>query len=319
MLPDRNRMSVFEHKLIVVTGKGGVGKTTVAAALGLLGARRGLRTIVVEVGGQHRLPEIFGRAAAKPEIEVELERRLWSVSIDPRAALIEWMEGQLGGRLPARVLGSSNTFQYFVAAAPGAREVVTMGKIWDLTQHRRWATREPGYDLVVFDAPATGHALAMLRAPRTFSAIARVGPVAAQAEHVREALLNPASSSYVAVAQGTEMAVAETIELSSGLRRELGRDLHHVVVNAVLPRRFTPAELHALDRAADDLADATGALAGAAAGAARLAHWQAASQHRQIARLRRHLRGVVTLPFVFAPALDMASLHGFTDGLGKKL
>src|ERR1700756_2187734 len=120
--------SVFDRELLVVSGKGGVGKTTIAAALGLLASARGLRTIVVEVGGQNRLGELFDIPVADPGSESELQQNLWSLSIDPDRALLEWLQS-LGGRVSGRVLASSGTFQYFAAAAPGAKELVTMVKV----------------------------------------------------------------------------------------------------------------------------------------------------------------------------------------------
>ncbi len=257
--------SLLERKLVVVTGKGGTGKTTVACALGLLGARRGLRTIVVELGDQHRLPVLFAghrtdsegprQDFAQPEsrppeagVEVELEAGLWSTSIDPDRALLEWLR-TLAGRLPARMLGASSTFHYFAAAAPGAKELVTMVKLLRLC--------ESAYDLVVLDAPATGHALAMLSSPQTFSTIVRVGPLADQAQGVRDLLGDRARCAYVAVAQGTEMAVTETLELEEGLRRELDRDLDAVLVNGVMPRRFTREEMDRIDKLAPVASGAT--------------------------------------------------------------
>src|SRR5271154_4073376 len=139
--------SLLERKLLVVTGKGGVGKTTVAAALGLLAAERGLRAIVVEVGDQARLPELFGRSAHDAGVETELEEGLWSISIDPDRALLEWLQ-TLGGRVSGRVLASSSTFQYFTAAAPGARELVSMVKIWQLTHGSGRGAHSKGHDLV---------------------------------------------------------------------------------------------------------------------------------------------------------------------------
>ncbi|HWX43824.1 MAG TPA: ArsA family ATPase [Solirubrobacteraceae bacterium] len=244
-----------ERKLIVVTGKGGVGKTTVSAALGLLGARRGLRTIVVEVtggetergaGAAARLAALLDHADPPPHGEEAQLREglLWGLSIDRDRVLAEWLRS-IGGRVSARVLTSSSSFQYLIAAAPGAREMICMVKVWELAQGRRPAGVKDagGYDLVILDAPATGHALAMLRSPRTFSTIARVGPIARQSEQVRELLEDPIRTAYVAVAQATEMAVTETLELREGLRRELGRELDAVVVNGALPRRFQGAEL----------------------------------------------------------------------------
>jgi anion-transporting ArsA/GET3 family ATPase len=342
--------SLLKRNLLVITGKGGVGKTTMAAAIGLLAAERGLRTIVVEVGEQGRLPGLFGLAARQPGSETQLQERLWSISIDPDRALLEWLQS-VGGRVSGRVLASSSTFQYFAAAAPGAKELVSMVKVWELTQGERWRRRAAGYDLVVMDAPATGHALGMLRSPWTFGAIARVGPIAGQSERVRELLQDPALSSYLVVAQGTEMAVTETLELQDGLHRQLGRGLQAVVVNGLLPQRFTAAELRQIaqlngagtparrtggPRGADDgaKADDRAPLAGtarpgqatdaaavtrSAAHAARAVHDRARFQHNQVARLRRRSFEVLAIPFVFGAELDLQAMRGIAEQLGRRL
>lgn len=297
-----------------------MGKTTVATALGLLLARRGRRTIVVEVGEQHRVPDLFG-VAPQPGEEVQVADELWSLSIDPYQALLEWVQTQVGGRVPARVLGSSATFQYFVAAAPGAREVVTMAKVWDLAQTERWRRGRRGFDTVVLDAPATGHALAMLRSPRTFAAIARVGPIANQAARIREFLDDPGYSSYLAVAQAGEMAVSETIELEDRLRHGLGRRLEAVVVNGVLPRRFDGGELDRAEAAAHGLdGHRDGAtVAWSAARAARSLARQSAAQQTQIARLRRHRLRVAAVPFLFRATLDRDAIGTVADHLERRL
>ena len=325
---------MLERKLIVVTGKGGVGKTTVATALGLLAAQRGLRTIVVEVGDQARLPDLFGRAGSPSGVETELQEGLWSISIDPDRALLEWLQ-TLGGRVSGRVLASSSTFQYFAAAAPGAKELVSMIKIWELTQSERWHRRTTAYDLVVLDAPATGHALGMLHSPRTFGAIARVGPIAGQSQRVRELLEDPRRSSYLAVAQGTEMAVTETLELADGLRRQLGREPQAVVVNGLLPQRFTEAELRRIaqlggvepqpvkrgERGVKTRRERTPSseVVRSAALAARAVHNRARSQRKQVARLRRRRFEVLGVPFVFTPELDLAAVKRIAAHLGRKL
>src|SRR5262249_41555159 len=119
--------SLLERKLLVVAGKGGVGRTTIASAIGLLAADRGLNTLVVEVAHRDRLPELFGLAAQGPGIGTELREGLWSLSIAPDRALREWLQA-LGGRISGRLLASSSTFQYFTAAAPGAKELISMVK-----------------------------------------------------------------------------------------------------------------------------------------------------------------------------------------------
>jgi Anion-transporting ATPase len=308
--------SVFERELLVVTGKGGVGKTTTAAVLGLIGARRGLRVIVVELGEQGRLARLFGLPAQEQGRELQLSEDLWSISLDPDRALLEWLQS-IGGALAGRVLGSSTTFQYFAAAAPGAKELVSMVKIWELTQGQRWRRRAEGYDLVVLDAPATGHALGMLHSPWTFGAIARVGPIAGQTREVQALLQDPARSGYLAVAHASEMAVSEALDIQRGLGSQLGRELDAVIVSGTLPRRFSESELEqiaALNGSAGDRE-----LVRAAASAARSVHDRARRQHNQLARLRRRGLHVLSVPFVFTRELDLAELMHMADGLERKL
>jgi hypothetical protein len=327
--------SALDRKLLVVTGKGGVGKTTIAAALGLLAARGGRRTIVVEVGEESRLPRLFGIARPQPGVETVLQERLSSISIDPDRALLEWLQ-VLGGRVSGRVLASSGTFQYFAAAAPGAKELVTMVKIWQLTRGGGRGARSREYDLVVLDAPATGHALGLLGSPHTFGAIARVGPIAGQARELRELLETPSRSAYLAVALATEMAVTEALELQDGLQSRLGRDLEAVVVNALLPRRFSAEEMRkigALEEGVSDGRPSAGdhrhegtpastaedlrAVSAAAARAARAVHDRARFQHNQLARLRRRSFDVVGIPFVWGTQLDLADVDAIATRLAR--
>ncbi len=360
---------MLERRLIVVSGKGGVGKTTVSAALGLLGARRGLRTIVVEVtggeaggeAGMGRLSALLGRPEPPPHgIETQLAEGLWGLAIDRDRVLGEWLRA-IGGRVPARVLTSSSSFQYLIAAAPGAREMITMVKLWELAQGRRPSDRgsrngsaaaaessgnrgsgttaagerggsaaagagdERDYDLIVFDAPATGHALAMLRSPHTFGAIARVGPVARQAGQVRELLEDDGRTAYLAVTQATEMGVTETLELREGLRRELNRDLGAVIVNSALPRRFEGEELQRI--AALDGGPAGGQATAVRVSAVRTAHAvheRALAQQRQISRLRQSegphgAPPVVRVPFIFRSELDLTAIRRIADRLERGL
>lgn len=330
---------MLDRKLIVVSGKGGTGKTTLASALGLLGARRSLRTIVVELGDQHRLPALFGHPHTPAlGVEVELESDLWSISIDPDRALLEWLR-TLGGRISVRMLAGSSTFHYFAAAAPGARELVSMVKIRELCERpsleegsrnsaqTRDEHRRHHYDLVVLDGPATGHALALLRSPQTFAAIVRVGPLAEQAQGVRELLEDSRRTAFLAVTHATEMAVTETLELEQGLRRHIDRDLEAVVVNGTVPRRFTREELQRLSGAAEDSLAAFGEgaiLAVSAELMARSVYERARLQQSQLARLRRQRfadgkpPSLTTLPLLFTPELDLAAVRKIAVGLERK-
>jgi anion-transporting ArsA/GET3 family ATPase len=231
-------MSVFDRTLIYVTGKGGVGRSTVSASLGLAASNAGRRTIVCEVAEQDRLSRAFGRRDRIGDEETELADGLWGISIDPWAALRDWLAAQLGSKMIGKVLFDNNAFRYFAAAAPGAREIATIVKVWQLTD---------AYDTVVVDAPASGHGLGMLRTPRTFANLARVGPIRKQSDRVQELLEDEAVTAYVAVALAEDMPVNETLELAERLPEVVGQDLSAIVVNGVHSRRFSKADAERLD------------------------------------------------------------------------
>lgn len=324
--------TVIDRKLLVITGKGGVGKTTIAAAMGVLAARSGKRTIVVEVGQESRLPTLFGVPVPKPGIEARLQEGLSSISIDPDRALLEWLQS-LGGRVSGRVLASSGTFQYFAAAAPGARELVAMVKIWRLTRGSGRGRHSDGYDLVVLDAPATGHALGLLGSAQTFGAIARVGPIARQTHEVQQLLETPSHTAYVAVTLATEMAVTEVLELEDGLHRQLDRELSAVVVNALLPRRFSTDELHRIESLSQQSAGdaprgivatqpvlaAQRNVTNSAIRAARAVHDRGRFQHNQLARLRRRNFEVIGIPFVWDAQLNLEAVTDIAKRLERAL
>jgi anion-transporting ArsA/GET3 family ATPase len=315
--------SLLDRRLIVVTGKGGVGKTTIAGAIGMIAARQGRRTIVLDVTrASTRLRELFaaqpragGGQDASAYQPVPLSDGLWSASIDPEQALLEWIQS-FGGRVPARMLASKASFQYFAAAAPGAKELVCMAKVCALAEPKA----SDGYEVVVLDAPATGHALAMLSSPRTFASIAREGPIASQAQRVEAMLQDPAATAYLAVAQASEMAVSETLDLRQALAEQMRVQLHTVIVNATMHRRFTGEELERIASLRGGASEpAHDRLARAAAAAAHAAHARTRFQHSQVSRLRRHGLEVLQVPFVFQSDLDLDALTRIADRLEGKL
>jgi anion-transporting ArsA/GET3 family ATPase len=304
----------LEKRLVLVTGKGGVGKTTVAAALGLAAARQGKRTVVCEVAEQERLSGMLG---SLPHEGLHLE------SIDPDRAKEEWLRYQLKSRTLAGVLGGSGLFQYLTAAAPGLTELVTMGKVWDLAQLEP-RTVGQAYDLAIVDAPATGHGLAMLRAPSTYASIARVGPVGRHAERIDAFLRDSAKTGVLTVALPEEMPVSETIEFEGKLGVELGIGVDRIVVNAVHPARFSAEEARRV-RAAEDEARQLGPAqpggpAGAALAAALSEHRRARAEHAQVRRLRRAASApVATLPRVFEPELRREDVERLSVELERRL
>jgi hypothetical protein len=294
-------------------GKGGVGKTTVAAALGLLAARQGRRTMVCEVAEQERLVGLFGARGVGHD-EVELAPGLFGVSVKPEQAMQEWLRHQLPGAL-AGLLGHSRLFGYLTAAAPGVAELVTVGKVWDLAQERR-RTGGAVYDTVIMDAPATGHGLALLQAPGTYANVARAGPVARQAGQIDAFLRDRASTAVVAVALAEEMPVSETIHLEARMREELDRELDQVVVNAVVPPRLGAGEVRRLHSV-----EGEGPPGAQAAVLAALAEDdRARGQGEQLERLNAAVRApLTTLPYLFEPELGRREIELLSDVLEEAL
>src|SRR3954471_3787821 len=198
-----------------------------AAACGPRAARRWRRTVVCEVAQQERLAALFG-VREVGHAEPELAPGLFAVSVEPERAMHEWLRYQLRSGALAGLLGHSRLFHYLTAAAPGVTELVTMGKVWDLAQPER-RTRGARFDTVIMDAPATGHALALLRAPRTYASVARVGPIARQATRIDAFLRDPSATGVLSVALPEEMPVNETVDLERRLDDELGMGVDRMI------------------------------------------------------------------------------------------
>jgi len=315
--PERHHLArvspLLDKRLLFVTGKGGVGKSTVATALGLVAARRGLRTIVAELASQARVQESFEHGAELFR-EVELAPGLFTISIDPEHAMEEYLTVKTGA--VGHVLAGSRLFHALAMATPGLRELLSVGKLWELAQpHRRTRGAEP-YDLVIVDAPASGHCAAILRTPRTFADIARVGPIAHQGRIIAGTIADRSFTAVVAVATPEEMPVNETLWLRQMLAREQ-MPIDAVIVNAVYPPRFESGEIAELSSA---LPRTESPLARSAVRAALSEHSRARVQREQQARLRAQFDGsMVELPYVFADHLARAELELLADALEAEL
>ncbi|MFM9138980.1 MAG: ArsA family ATPase [Solirubrobacterales bacterium] len=296
MSPDRRHPGLLDRELVVVTGKGGCGKSTVAATLAVAAAARGIEVIVAEVDARADVARALGATGRpEPSVEVELAPRLHHVSIDPDSALRHYLADQLPSRALADTLLSSRVFPYFVAATPGMRELLTIGAVWDLTQEESRRTGERLYDLVILDAPATGHGLAMLEAPSTFERAAQAGRIAGQAGQIDALVRDPSRTAVVAAARPEELPVNETIDLADELAERLSVTLAAAVVDRVHGDPLTPEESRRVAAAGVDPA---------ATGAALAVHRRAEAEHDEIDRLRRSLDcPVVTLPEI--PSVDL--------------
>jgi anion-transporting ArsA/GET3 family ATPase len=304
--------NLLDKRLLFVMGKGGVGRSTVAAALGLAAARRGRRTIVVEVSGQHRLAGAFGSDQGAVLDEREIAERLYAVTVDPEHATTEYLSLQVRPRAMGELLASTRMFQYFAAAAPGLAELVTIGKIWELAQLERRSRNASRYDLVVVDAPATGHGMAMIRTPKQFADIARVGPIAHQGRTIHSFVSDRRLTGVIAVALPQEMPVNETLLLRDELA-DAGLGIDRVIANGCYPQRFSARDVEALREAQ---VNGHGPVARSALRAALSEQVRASEQRPQLRRLRDAFgEAPVRLPFLFAPELDRDRLDALSHQL----
>lgn len=237
---------LLERRLLVVTGKGGTGKTTVAATLALAAAARGKRVLVVETGRDENVPQLLGHDGGPVGYRgVRTPAGPFVLRMEHYEALAEYLNVQLGvPGVVARLL-RQRAFRQLMDAAPGWRELVTLGKVWHLEQaHEDGRAR---FDTLVVDAPATGHGLTFLDVPRVVVSAVRSGPLRRHVRWVEELVRDPERTLLLPVALAEELPTRETVELVTRLREQVGVSLDRVIVNAVERAPFPP-ELPDLDR-----------------------------------------------------------------------
>jgi len=299
-------VDLLDRRLLFVTGKGGVGKSTAAAALALLAATRGKRTLACEVDAKGDLADFF--ETSRPAFEpYKVASNLWLMAMDTEASLREYLHLQLHLPSVARLGPLARVFDFVSTAAPGVREILTVGKIG-------WEVRERHYDLVVVDAPATGHIIGQLTAPQAINDLVRVGQVRDQTGWLADLLADPATTGLVVVTTPEEMPVNETIELVAKVRSETRIDVAAIVVNRVLPELFSGADEAVFERLneaslSDRLADVAQGPAGAVLEAARLAVTLRRTRASHLDRLRTSIDP--TVPLLYVPYL-------FTRGHGLR-
>src|SRR5881392_1080731 len=239
--------SLLERRLHFVVGKGGVGKTTIAAALALLLVRRGRRTLAVEMDAVGRLPTLLGGRGVG-YVPTEVAPGLHVLGLDGRAALEEYLGLIIPVKRLLATVFSSKLYQYFVAAAPGLKELMTVGKIW--YEATREEAGRPCWDAIVVDAPATGHSLQYLRMPQAAREAFGVGLVQREATRIVELLQDARTTAVHLVTLAEEMPVSETLEMRAQLAGALQLPLGYVIANRLHRRHFDPAAVERLRAAA---------------------------------------------------------------------
>jgi anion-transporting ArsA/GET3 family ATPase len=234
---------LIDRRVLVVLGKGGVGKSVVSAALGMKAVRAGKRAIISEFNGAESMATLFDRPAVG-YAGAELSPGLHAMSITPAQAVEEYLLRMLKFRLLYEVVFRNRYIEPFMNGVMGLSDLISIGKVMDLEWRRADGSHGPDpqgppkYDLVILDAPSTGHGLSLLSAPQAMMDITRVGPLYNNAKMIRDLLADRERVSVVLVTLAEDMPINETIELEAKLRDKVDIDIAGIVVNGVRPKLF---------------------------------------------------------------------------------
>jgi anion-transporting ArsA/GET3 family ATPase len=308
--------SLLDLDLVFVTGKGGVGKTTVAAALAEVAARRGQRVLVCEMDAKGALATAFEVSELDFE-PTEVEPGLFAMSMSTEESLREYL--RLFVKIPfiGRIGPLASTFDFVADAAPGVKEILAVGKLC-------FEVKERHYDLVVVDAEASGHVISQIGAPKVIAELVQVGVVREQTQWMLDILEDPARTGVVVVTTPEEMPVTESIELLERLRSETGTHPAAVIANRVLPAMFSRAEQPVAASIAgnpESLVAEVGAGAIAVTEASMIIEVRRSIGAGHLDRLREAVAGIdfFTVPELFSRGRGRREVSLVADGLDEEL
>ena len=305
---------LFERRLLVNIGKGGVGKTTVSCALALAAARAGRRVLLCEVDGVFRAAQLLAAPRGDAGVARAARGGVWVMDVEGTAALAEYLGMIIPVRRLLRSVFESQVYQYFVAAAPGLKELMTIGKIWyEVDREERGGRRV--WDLVIVDSPATGHGLQYLRMPSAARDAFGVGLVHREAERLVGLLADADKTAVNLVTTAEDMPVNETVAMAKRVRDELHLPLGGMFVNRLHQRKFRASDVKSLRAAARRCRDgAERAILDAVAARAEEESGWARLNARYLAQLAEEIPlPRWELPFVFAEEFGVAELDHLVD------
>ncbi len=312
-------VGLIDRRLVFVTGKGGVGKTTVASALALYAASCGRRTLLCEVDAKG---DIAAYLETTPTTFTprQVQDRLWAMSMDTEQSLREYLRLNLRIPVVGRIGPLAKAFDFVATAAPGVREILTVGKLC-------YEVRERTYDLVVVDASATGHIVGQLAAPQAINELVRVGLIRSQTDWMLDILSDPAQTGVAVVTTPEEMPVNETMELVERVKTETTVEVAAVIVNRVLPELFGRGEEVVFEKLAKPtpLAELRTEVGGDPAPVVEGARLAVTLRRTRAGHLERLRDGVdpsvpmVFLPYLFTKAHGLRTIRQVARHLGEEL
>lgn len=307
------------RQLLFVTGKGGVGKTTVTAALAQLAAQRGKRVLACDIDASGGLGSMF-EAGPTGFVPTPVAPGISVMSMNTEASLREYLKLHLRIPLAGRIGPLAKAFDFVATAAPGVREILTVGKLC-------WEVREGHFDLVVVDAPASGHVVGQLGAPQAINDLVKVGQIRTQTDWMLDILSDPERTGVIAVTTPEEMPVTETLELAERIANETTVALVAVVVNRVLPELFSTPEEQVFERLrepeiAEMISDAVGGDVAPVLEAARLAVTMRRARAVHLGSLQERLDPsipVLLVPYIFTRVGGLRSTRQVAASIGDEL
>jgi len=228
-------MSLFDKQLVIIAGKGGVGRTTVAAAMAMASANKGKRVLLAQTKSKERLSRLFGVPAVGTDL-VRVRDRLWAVNMTPAASLREYGAMVLRSEFIARQVLENKVSRAFLHAIPGLEDYSMLGKVWFHTTETEDGRKK--WDQVILDGPATGHLITMLQIPQAIMDAVPEGPLTRPAASALELMRDPRRCQMSIVTLAEDLPSNEAIELSKKATEKIGVTLGPLIVNALYPPRF---------------------------------------------------------------------------------
>ncbi len=233
-------MNIFDRRLLFVVGKGGSGKTTISAAIGLAAGRMGQKVLLVETGEADAVGHVFQRETL-PHVPEKISPGMWGARIHPKSVLEEYIHVHIGFKFISNAITRASLFEHLADATPGLKDVMTLGQIWRFEKETA-GYDDYRYDMIIVDAPATGHGLSLLRQPRTLIDMLRLGPIANQTRAVQALLKDREKTGIALVTLPEELPVNEAVEFMKQADEELQMPVDTMIINKVYDDLFTGEE-----------------------------------------------------------------------------
>jgi cellulose biosynthesis protein BcsQ len=247
-------MTLLDKRLLIVGGKGGVGKSVIAAALALLAAQQGRRTLLLGVDSLDRFSSLLGYKGQEDGLNI-IEDKLYSTILNPKSVANDFIETHVPIRTISKKLISSGVFNYWFEATPMLSELLMLGKIWKLATETKRRSKDYVWDTIVVEAPSTGHSLGLLGASETASQLL-VGPMRSKADEITALLRDHDQVSLVIATLAEDMPVSEALELRRLATDKLKMHVSPLIVNAVFPKLVEADDLTQMKASTDEWSEA---------------------------------------------------------------